>query len=54
MDKCVWLTCKIPSDSSGEVANDHFMNMCKAMNINFKLTSTESPKTQFYLRRYSG
>ena len=29
------------SDNSGEFANDHFTNMCEAMNINFKLTSAE-------------
>ena len=34
---------KFLSDDCGEFANDHFNNMCKAMNINFKLTSAESP-----------
>ena len=34
---------KFLSDNGGEFANDYFTNMCKAMNINFKLTSTEPP-----------
>ena len=36
---------KVLSDNSGEFANDHFTNMCEAININFKLTSAESPSS---------
>ena len=33
---------KFLSDSGEEFANNHFTNMCEAININFKLTSAES------------
>ena len=34
---------KCLSDNNREFVNDHFTNMCEAMKINFKLTSTELP-----------
>ena len=34
---------KFISDNGGKFVNDHFTNMGKATNINFKLTSTGSP-----------
>ena len=54
----VWISVyglpeKFLSDNSGEFANDHFTNMCEAMNINFKLTSTESPSSNSLIERHN-
>ena len=44
MDLSVYgLPEKFLSDNSCNFTYDHFTNMCKAININFKLTSPESP-----------
>ena len=42
---------KFLSDKGREFANDHFTNMCKSMKLHFKLTSTESPCSNDFLKR---
>ena len=44
---------KFLSDNSGEFANDHFTNICVAMNINFKLRSTESLWSNSLVERHN-
>ena len=52
----LWINaCGLPkqflSDKGGDFANDHFTNMCEAMNINLKLTSDESPWSNRLVKR---
>ena len=54
----VWISVyglpeKFLSDNGGEFANDHFTNMCEAMNINLKLTSTESTWNNSFVKRHN-
>ena len=44
---------KFLSDNGGEFANENFINMCEAMNINFKLTGAESPWSNGLVERHN-
>ena len=44
---------KFISDNGREFANDHFTNMCKAMNIDFKLTIAELPWSNSLVERHN-
>ena len=44
---------KFLSDNGGEFANQEFVNMCEATNINFKLTSAESPCSNGLVERHN-
>ena len=44
---------KFLSDNRGEFANQEFVNICEATNINFKLTSAESPWSNGLVERHN-
>ena len=44
---------KFLSDNGGELANDHFTNKYKAMDINFKFTTAESPWSKKPVERHN-
>lgn len=43
---------KFLSDNGGEFANKDFINMCEAMNINYKTTAAESPWSNGLVERH--
>ena len=44
---------KFLSDNGGEFANEHFINMCEALNVNYKTTAAESPWSNGLVERHN-